>query len=75
MEASNDGSSWTQFSTHSADHKLNRGLDCSAKWQATVKETKFYTHFRIRMTGPSGANLNYLSLQNVELYGTIKSKK
>jgi len=75
MEGSNDGSSWTAWSTHASDHKLNRGLDCSAKWTATTKETKFYTHFRIRMTGPSGANLNYLSLQNVELYGIIRPNK
>jgi len=75
MEASNDGSSWTPWSVHTGDHKLNRGLDCSAKWTATTKETKFYTHFRLRMTGPSGANLNYLSLQNVELYGILRQNK
>jgi len=76
LEHSTDGGvTWTPFSVHTGDHKLNRGLDCTAKWNITTKETKFYTNFRIHLTGASGASLNYLSLQNLEFYGIIKPHK
>lgn len=69
LQGSDDGAAWTDLDTVTDDARLN----AVGVWGAFDVEASgtTYRYLRLLQTGPSSDGLHYLSLGEIELYGTL----
>eukprot|EP01084_Bolivina_argentea_P009693 18077_1 len=72
LEGSNDGKTWIIIKYHCNDHSLKLSGD-TCTWQ--VNCDKYFSYFRLKITGVNNSCNYHLSCSGVELYGDLIGKK
>ena len=81
LEGSNDGETWVVLRQHSNDTALAATPMSVASWDVAPHHAgdggaaaplRYFTRFRVHMTGPNAYGSNYLMMAGLELYGLIQ---